>query len=277
MPTANIMLPYEVIKYNIGEYMDFDSLDKINKDIFWYYAKKNPTDACDYLCSIRDEQRLIETFKKFNIKPLDYFNHCWMTSGTNAGFMVELFAYFPTAPNAPVDVVIDFLNLDTSCTLSNEQVGYILSLLPQDIHRCYSSEHALKLLPFIENWVKYDPWVIHRLYQSLDSNNKLRIINDLHSKSINYAVLIGYLDSEELATFIQTSEILPRDVALQCIRIIMRSEVPDYSEILLEPSNYPCYKHIKMIRSKVSAEHLDYLSKPGEIQPRYSIHFIDRR
>lgn len=270
------MLTYEVIKYNIGEYSDFASLDKLGDDIFLYYVKKNLIGAADYLCSIRDEQRLIEVLEKNNITPITYIEHCWMTSGVNVGFMMELFGWLPITVDIPLNIFIDFLNLDIVCRLDDLKIRSLLGMLPTDTNYNFYPEHALKLLPFIEKQVRHGHNKVNRLYLSLDSSNKLRIINDLRDNNIDYMNLIGLLNPEEITIFIEKSETFSKDVALECISTILESEDANYCEVLLEPTKYPCYKYIKMIRKKTSEEQeLSYLPKPDPIEIKYNIFLSD--
>jgi len=272
------MLPYEVIKYNIGEYLYFESLDKTNPDIFWHYAEKNPVEVCDYLCSIRDEERLIGTLKKYDIPLLGYFKHCWMTSGANAGFMTELFGWAYPSKKTPLDVIVEFLNLDLASTLDQRHLMHLLRTFPKNTDHRYNPSYAMKILPFIEKHVRYNHHEALLLYRELNSDNKLRIINDLRAEAISYVDLLAYLTYEELVIFIETSETLSRDVALRCISTLIDYATHDYCEMLLEPSRYPSYKYIEMIRKKVSPEeHLAHLQMPNSTQAKYNIFSVEAK
>lgn len=269
------MLPDEIIKYNIGQYMDFESLDKVGEEIFNHYASRDPIRVLDYLCSIRDEQRLVDAFKKYKIQPLTYYRHCWQTSGANVGFMVELFGWLAPDPSQSEEILIDFLNLDVVSTLESKQINYLLSLL-RGANHTYNQEHVLKLLPFIEKQAGHRVCPSLDLYQQLDSINKLQMIHKLDEKNIRYNNLMSTLDTSEFITFLNEAKAIPRDAAICSMSIIVESSSPHFEEFLLEPSKYPSWMCVEIVRKKLSNQRkLKYLDKPVPIQPKYDLFLFE--
>lgn len=285
------MLPYEVIKYNVGEYLNFEMLDKLGEDIFQHYVEGNPIEAADYLCSIRDEQRLIEVLKQYKIDVSDYYMHCWDVSGANVGFMSELFGYHQLASypsnreplghrpldnnneidNKLIDVIIDFLNLDLSTTLTRLQIDYLTRLLPDKPMQTPYRDYLYRLLPFIQNHMECNKETADFFYSFLDSDDKLQMIKNLKDRNIKFLNMIEFLNREELASFIENSESFSKDVAVVCLsKISPRNSNP--WEVLLNPEEHPIYEQIKMMRKKISDNQDDeYCIWRPPIRPQYDM------
>jgi len=211
------MLPYEVIKYNIAQYMDLEDIVKINDDIFQYYFGKDPTRDADYLCSIQEEQQLLQHLSKNHMKVQDYIQHCWETSAKRVEFMTRIFGYFSPKSQVPIDIVVEFMNLDVVHSLENSQIRSLISMLTPK-HAKSSTDTALKVLPFIRRSLQYPSCLeASSLYHVLDSDSKIQLIGDLQEQNIRHSELVWYLNNDEIKMLINRNKNLSAEVLKECL------------------------------------------------------------
>jgi len=257
------MLSQDVIKYNIAKYMDFEDLDKIDKDTFWYYAEKNPIGVCDYLCSIHDEERLIECFEKLKVSIREYYKHCWQTSAANVEFMATLCDYLYIPDEVSRDVVIGVINGKYIHTSYDDLINRLLSKIEVSVHDSRTSE---LFITYIERSLQYDD--SHEslsLFANLDRWTRLRIFRDLHDRKIRCISLLEDFAQHEIIELCNKVEDLTREEIRECLKIFIGSNSRECLDLLLELYREEDFRFVSSLRTRyanASDEVFEYLPRP---------------
>jgi len=178
--------------------------------------------------------------------------------------MACIFGYFPPKLDVPVDILVEFLNLDAVHTLEDSQIlALILGIVPP--YTRPSPDIALKLLPFIRISLQYEAYLdISVLYRCLDCSNKLQIINDLQRQNIRHSHLVWYLNNDEIELLLKRNKNLSDEVLKQCLDKVGNNIDP--YDCLLNPIGRPNHRLVSKIISRYvdapKSQPTTYLEKP---------------
>lgn len=242
------MLSHDVIKYNIAEYLTLEDVDKLPDDVFWNYADKDPNKALDYLCSIRDEERLVYAFNKYNIDIADFYQRCWSTSGAHIDFMGTLYGYYPPKSTVTCNVLVDFLNGNYVHTITLEEIYNLLDKLPNK-YSFYDKELSMSLIPFIEKFLEYQQsMVAFNFYTELDFDVKVRILTSLRQRQIQYIDIFDEFCGDECKKLYDSLENPTKDEIWKCLRSFLGNNTDRYCDILINPNREHDYQFIQTLR-----------------------------